>query len=320
MPIVDLPLEELYAYTGRSPKPADFDAYWARALAELDAASLDCELIPAPFQTPDVECYDLYFIGVGGARVHAKLCKPARIDRPAPAVCQFHGYSGSSGDWCDKLSYPAAGFVLAALDARGQAGASEDNGQVKGNTLHGHIIRGLADPDPDKLYFRNVFLDCAQLARIVMRLPYVDADRVGAFGGSQGGALTVACMTLEPRIRRAAPQYPFLSDYKRVWEMDLDINAYAELKEYLRNFDPRHEHVEEMWNKLGYIDLQNLAPRCRADVLLFTGLMDPVCPPSTQFAIYNKLNCKKDVVLYPDFGHEWLPGCSDLTMQFFLSM
>jgi len=34
---------------------------------------------------------------------------------------------------------------MAAMDCRGQGGSSEDSGGVKGNTLCGHIIRGLAN-------------------------------------------------------------------------------------------------------------------------------------------------------------------------------
>ena len=47
-----------------------------------------------------------------------------------------------------------------------------------------------------------------------------------------------------------------------------------------------------------------------------TGLMDTICPPSTQFAAYNKMTCKKDVVIYPDFAHEGLPGWSDRVYAF----
>ncbi|HHE71051.1 MAG TPA: acetylxylan esterase, partial [Chloroflexi bacterium] len=186
-------------------------------------------------------------------------------------------------------------------------------------TLRGHIIRGLDDAlagRPEKLLYRSIFLDTAQLADIVMSMPEVDADRVGATGGSQGGALTVACMSLEPRIKRAAPVFPFLSDYKRVWEMDQDKDAYAELREYFRRFDPTHEREDEIFTALGYIDVQHLAPRTKAEVLWFTGLMDTICPPSTQFAAYNKLTCPKSMVIYPDFGHEGLPGHQDKIFQF----
>ena len=316
MPLTfDLSLEQLKTYQGTNPRPADFDAYWDRALAEMHAVDPDVELRPAAFAAPFAECFDMYFTGVGGARVYAKLLRPRAAAAPHPAVLAFHGYSGSGGDWTDKLAYAAMGFTVAALDCRGQGGRSEDAGGVKGNTLHGHIIRGL-DDGPDKLLFRQIFLDTAELARIVMAMDDVDAARVGAMGGSQGGGLTLACAALEPGIARAAPVYPFLSDYKRVWKIDQDTGAYVELKDYFRRFDPRHEREDDVWTRLGYIDVQYLAPRIKAQVMLAVGLRDTVCPPSTQFAAYNKIASPKSLVLYPDFGHETLPGHSDATFQF----
>lgn len=283
----------------------------------------EIELIAAEFTTPNVECFHLFFTGVSGARVHAKLLRPTNTSSPHPAVLMFHGYTGDSGDWFDKLGYASAGFTVAALDCRGQAGLSEDRGTVTGNTLHGQIIRGLNDAlqgHPEKLLFRQIFLDTVQLASIVMEMPDVDANRVGVTGGSQGGALTIACAALEPRIKRAAPLYPFLSDYIRVWEMDQAKDAYQELQEYFRHSDPMHEREALIFEKLGYIDIQFLAPRIQAEVLWGIGLMDTVCPPSTQFAVYNKLTSPKKMAIYPDFEHETLPGWYDQVFQFLMEL
>ena len=235
-------------------------------------------------------------------------------------MCIFHGYTGDCGQFHCLLPWVAAGFIAASMDCRGQGGSSEDLTPVIGNTHHGLIIRGLEDPDPEKLYFRRVYLDAAQLPRILMAMDDVDETRVGANGGSQGGGLTLACAALTPPLNRAAPRMPFLCDYRRVCEMDLDTGAYGELREFFRHTNPRYEKVREYFTRLGYIDNQHLAHRIRAKVMMFTGLMDRVCPPSTQFAAYNKITSEKRIVLYPNFAHETFPDSDDMTMEFMCGM
>jgi cephalosporin-C deacetylase len=319
MPLIDLPLAELKNYAGRNPRPADFDAYWNRALAEMRAVDAKVELVPHDIGgDAGAECFDLWFTGVRGARIHAQYLRP-KAGRSGAArhagVVQFHGYSGNAGEWTEKLRWTSLGFSVAAMDCRGQGGKSEDVGGVKGTTLRGHIVRGLED-GPDKLLFRDIYLDTAQLAGIVMGMPEVDPTRVGCTGGSQGGGLTLACAALEPRIKRAFPIYPFLCDYQRVWEMDLAKGAYEELAYWFRSFDPLHEREAEVFTRLGYIDNQHLAPRIRAEVCMAVGLMDTICPPSTQFAAYNRMRCPKSMLLYPDFGHEGLPYVNDHAFAF----
>ena len=319
MPLIDMPLEQLKQYTGINPRPEDFDEFWDKSIAEMKAVDPRVELVPSKFQVPFAECFDLYFTGVGGSRVHAKYIRPKNSKAPHPAILQFHGYSGSAGDWNDKLNYAALGYSVAALDCRGQGGKSQDLGITTGNTYKGHIIRGLHD-SPDKLLFRSIFLDTAQLAGIVMNMPEVDETRVAAMGGSQGGALTLACASLEPRINRLAPMFPFLCDYKRVWEMDLAKDAFEELKTYFRQFDPLHSRENEIFTKLGYIDIQFLTKRIKGNLLMAVGLMDTICPPSTQFAAFNKITSSKETAIYPDFGHEGLPGFGDMAFEFLCAM
>ena len=320
MPALDKPLHELKEYRGINPRPGDFDAYWDNGLRELDNTKPNVEMIPVDVLGDcNAELFDLFLTGAGGARIYAKYLRPKGARKPGPAVLMFHGYSGNSGDWQDKLAYVNEGFTVAALDCRGQGGRSEDNSQVIGNTRDGHLMRGLDGP-PEKMLFRQIFLDTAQLARIVMAQPEVNPARVGSMGGSQGGALALVCAALEPRIRRTASVFPFLSDYKRVWEMDLAKDAYSDIKTYFRRFDPLHERVEETFTRLGYIDIQHLAQRIKSDVLMAITLMDNICPPSTQFAAYNKITAKKEAVIFPDFGHEGLPIFPDRIFKFMMGL
>ena len=317
MPVFDLPFDQLKNYKGTNPRPDDFDSYWQEALNELPKTEEDIIMKPAVFSTGFAECFDLYFEGVRNAEIHSKLLRPKNSKEKTPVVLMFHGLSANCGDWSSKLAWVAAGFTVIAMDVRGQGGLSQDTGGVAGNTLHGHITRGAFSDDPHDLLFRHIFLDTAQLARIAINLDWVDSERIFATGASQGGGLTIACAALEPRIKKLAPIYPYLSDYKRVWDMDLAIDAYEDIREYFRRFDPVHRNEKELFTKLGYIDIQNLACRIKGETLMATGLMDKICPPSTQFALFNRIEAPKRHVIFPDYAHEDLPDFGDMVFSFF---
>lgn len=316
MPLVDMSVDRLFKYEGSSPCPKDIDEYWDTALEEMNSVQHNAEFIKKDFPSKAADMFDLYYTGTKNARIYAKVAIPKNIKEKMPAILMFHGLSGSSCEWNGLLSYASQGYVVAFMDTRGQGGLSQDVGSVVGTTYTTPFTRGL-DGDKHGLLMRDVFLDTALLAKIIMGLDCVDENRVGATGGSQGGALCVACACLVPQIKKCAAKFPYLSDYKRVYEMDLNKGAYEGLKYYFRNFDPTHKRVDEIYEKLGYIDIQNIAKRMKAELLMFTGLMDTTCPPSTQFAMYNKVKSKKNVVFYPEYGHEGLKGSDDLIFEFF---
>lgn len=319
MPEIDFNIDELEKYKGINPSPSDLDQYWREAMEELDSFPWDITYSPSEFQAPGVECFDLYFTGVGGARIYAKYLKPQKIGNDSPAILQFHGYLCTSGEWSEKLKYAYAGFTVLAMDCRGQGGKSWDSVKTSGLTMVGHIVRGLNDGE-ESLTYRSIFLDCAQLGKIAMGLPGVDRKRVATTGYSQGGALSLACAALVPEINRVAPVYPFLSDYKRVWDMDLDKGAYGELRTFFRMYDPNHLNEDKTFHTLGYIDIKNLAKRVKAQVFMGITLMDTVCPPSTQFAAYNNLETDKKKIIFYDHGHENLPGMDDKIFTYLLEM
>ena len=317
MPLIDMPLEQLKKYKGISPKPADFDEYWDDNIRLADSLDPKIEIIPAEFKSPVADFYHLYFTGTGNARVHAKLVVPKNKTGKCPAILHFHGYSGRADDFSAYIAHAAEGFVVAALDCRGQGGESFELGEgTSGDMLIGEIVYGLQSGKENLLY-KHIFLDTFLLAKIVKAQPFVDGTRVGTFGGSQGGALSIVCACLDPEIKMTFALYPFLSDYKRVWEMDLAKAAYVGITEYFRRYDPCHEKEDEIFETLGYIDIHHLAPRMKSKLLMATGLADTICPPSTQFAIFNNVKSEKKMMIYPDYGHEGLPYTGDRFYEFF---
>lgn len=322
MPLTfDMPLNELKTYRGSSPLPGDFRKFWDAAIKASRSHAAAAELIPVEFSNSGANCFHLWFTGISGGRHHAKLLCP-KNGGDGSGVLFFHGYNMESSEWVDYLPYIMEGKTVAALDCPGQGGESEDLLRGKGSTLQGHIVRGVEEAmagNPRALYYVNLFLNTGVFADVVTALDEVDPGRLSASGWSQGGALTLAAAAVRPEIERAAAVYPFLSDYRRVWEIDLARDAYHGLYDYFRHRDPLHRREEEFFTALGYIDLQNLAPWIRAETLMCTGLLDTICPPSSQFAVFNRIESKKEHLIYPDFAHENLPGARDRIFSFLRS-
>ncbi len=66
--------------------------------------------------------------------------------------------------------------------------------------------------------------------------------------------------------------------------------------------------------------IKNHIQQIEGEVLMGTGLMDMICPPSTQFAAYNKIRATKEMKIYPDYGHKLFPGFSDIVYEFMLKL
>jgi cephalosporin-C deacetylase len=87
------------------------------------------------------------------------------------------------------------------------------------------------------------------------------------------------------RVAAVMPDVPFLCHYRRAAEM-CGEGPYEELAEYLR-WHSRHL-VEPAFATLSYFDGVHFAQRATAPALFSVGLMDPVCPPSTVYAAFNR--------------------------------
>lgn len=317
MPVTEKEMEQMGDYLGSTQIPADFEDFWRKRIAEADAIPLDytiCQSEIPPFHTCDY--FELWFQGMGGAKLYAKYIKP-RADHPIPLVLQFHGYPGAGRSWLEQSSYAGMGCAVLALDCPGQGGWGQDIGGFEGTTVGGHIVAGL-DGAPENMYYVRLHQNIHILCRIVAELPGIDTGRIYVNGASQGGGLGIACAALNPDlINRAAILYPFLSDYRMVWEMGADQIAYEGLRYYSRWFDADGSRQEEWFAKLGYIDSKNFAVLVRCPVLFGTGLSDDVCPPVTQCAVYNNLGGPKRRYLFPGYGHEEIQAFDDLILDFF---
>lgn len=311
-------VENLLDYQGLAQKPADFDQFWDDKLAKIADFKPEYTVEAVDIASNVVDCYKLRFKSFDGCEIACQLLRPKKLNEQVAGILMFHGYHGDSGDFSDKIALAAEGKVVLAMDCRGQGGESHYIDKThKGTAFQGLIIRGVEE-GREGLYYTDVYLDLVIAARLLMSLDYVDAEDIRVTGSSQGGALSLICAALEPRIKRVLINHPFLCDFRQAYQLDVDNSAYAELAYWFRFRDPLHRKEAEFFNTLEYIDVQNFVERIEAKLIMGVGLEDKTCWPKTQFAAFNKIKSPKKLLVLPEYEHEYYPQIADITRGFLL--
>ncbi|MDE7142780.1 MAG: glycoside hydrolase family 3 C-terminal domain-containing protein, partial [Muribaculaceae bacterium] len=269
------------AYThDRQP---DFEAFWQKALDELEATAPEYRL------TLDKEksgkARNVYLVemksipdSAGGEPVTIRgYYSEPKGKGKHPALLCFEGYDGGQGPyWGDGDMNPD--WAEFHLSSRGQMLNNRgDNRNGYGDWFAFNF------GDKDRYYYRGAFMDVVRAVDFITSREKTDTARVYACGQSQGGAFTVASAALGGgRVKGIAPAVTFLGDYP----------AYFSVEYWPGNVARRCQQEKgltdaEMYAFLSYFDTKNLAPWVTCPVFGSYSLQDATCPPRTNFASHN---------------------------------
>jgi len=270
-------------------KEKDFDKFWARSLEELGEVEPNYELIEMPQKEgTDVELYELVMRSFGGVRVRGWLEVP-KSQGPHTALLRVPGYTQNMRPVGD-----TGGAIVLSFNIRGHGNSTDD---VPGNPKD-FWVRGL--DDKEDYYYRGAYLDCVRAVDYLCSRDDVDQDRITIWGGSQGGGLSFATAALDQRIDLCIADIPWLCD----WENYLVLAGKTDDEEITAWMGAKRSRTRKAVLKtLSYFDTMNLADRIQCPTLMGIGLQDPICPPSTSFATFNRIPAERDYRIYEDSGH-----------------
>jgi cephalosporin-C deacetylase len=301
----DLPLAELERYRPVRTEEPDFDDFWQTTLAAARAVGGRATFTAVDHGLRTVDTWDVTFPGFDGQPIRGWFLAPRERRGPLPTVVQYLGYGDGRGLVHDRLVWSAAGFAHLVMDTRGQGSEGAQAGDTADRepdgsspAAPGFLTRGILDPQTH--FYRRVFTDAVRAIDAARTHDAVDPDRLIVFGGSQGGGITLAAAGLEPGVKAALVDVPFLCHYRRATEIT-NAFPYQELVTYLKT---HRDHVDTVFDTLSYFDGVNFATRATAPANFSVALMDDVCPPSTVYAAYNHYAGRKAINVWPYNGHE----------------
>jgi cephalosporin-C deacetylase len=271
-------------------RPADFDAFWDEILARAARLPLNVGLEPLPLRsTPEVEVFQVFYDSLDGVRVAGWYSRPRHRPGPLPALLFVPGYIS---DPPLQKGWAKEGYAILSVAPRGKLRSNRQFNPGYPGLLTFSIT------DRNTYSYRGFYTDAVRALDVLLARPEVDADRVGVFGSSQGGGLTVVVSALHPRVRAASAGAPYLCGHMDAIELT-STNPYQEIRDYLRLHPERLPAVRET---LAYFDGICFAPRIRCPIIVNVGLQDNVCPPETGFALFRAIG-SPDKKLYPYDGH-----------------
>jgi endoglucanase len=273
------------------PRPADFEAWWAKKLAELRAVPMNPRLEKTEVSVPGVEYYKVTLDSIKGTHARGQLAKPAKPGK-FPAILQFQ-YAGVyplPHQWVTERA--KAGWLAFNVPSHDQP---IDNADEIKRLADGPLrdYAALGNTDRETCYFLQMYLrDCRALEYLASR-PDWDGKTLVVTGDSMGGQQTIATVGLmNGRLKISAMIVHVPSGG------DVGARSKGRPMAYPGWWGP-----PEVMKTAPYFDTANFAPGIKAPSLVSLGLFDGTAPPTTILSVFNLLAGPKELLpLHSDHG------------------
>jgi cephalosporin-C deacetylase len=275
--------------------------FWAQTQAALAKVDMDAKVEPVESNDPLVleggiktrAIYRVILSSFEDRRIRAWYTLPSGHPptRGWPAILEVPGYGGILPLPIHLVQY---GYATLTLYPRGQ-GESLKEWQIEHSTRVTYNVT-----DRERYYYRGAYMDCVRGVDFLCSRPEIDTSRIGVWGFSQGGGLSLATAALDRRITAAVAGVPWLCNFPVAAEVT--AAPYVELHDYLAQHP---EQRDQALATLAYFDQLTLAEGITCPTLIASAIIDEVHPLRTVMPVFEKIRSLKSIVVYPDTEHEY---------------
>jgi cephalosporin-C deacetylase len=279
-------------------EPQDFDEFWKRQLARLDATPLQPTLQPVPSKNPKVAIYAVTIPcpGPDNRPATGYITIPANAkDKSIPAELTVHGRGYILQD------IPTNGpenKVVFEVNAHGYdlGKDKEYYDEYLKNTSsngHGYGFDPIQNSNPETAYFNGMALrDLQALRYLKTRIEWNQKD-LKINGGSQGGLQAIWLAALDHDVTTIAPSVP--------WCCDMGGKSLGRIiGSWHIKYVPQLDYYDPIFHAA------RIPTSCNVNIAR-AGLGDYVSPPSGVFIFFSKLKCPKSITWIQGGTHGYTP-------------
>jgi cephalosporin-C deacetylase len=275
----------------------DINAFWENTRKELATVPIEAKVATVQEALP-YRKFTITVRSLNNVTVAAFLSLPVQgegIAKPWPVIVTVPGYGGDQQGVM--LSECQRGYSILQVFPRGEGESA------KYFTLDGDKLTSKLD-NPEGAYYQGAYADVMRMIDYIVTRPDIDSSRIAMVGTSQGGGISLAVTALDTRIKAVVAQVPFLCDFRLAASLPTSL-----VKKLLNKADA---NKEASFRTLDYFDPFQLASGIHVSVLISAGGKDETCPMQTIQSVYERINGKKQLKIYPDLGHS---SCVDFYNQ-----
>ena len=285
--------------TASSHKPKDFNQFWAlqkRYLASVPLKEISKKEIGSNKKST-LAVYDVKVSCAGSQPLTGILTMPRNAKaKTLPVLVFFQGAGVAKAVSLGGYGSKAITFMVNAHGLENTCPKSYYK-NLSQTTLknYAHFNKD----DPEKIYFRDMFLRVMRAIDYVKSLPQWNGKTLIVRGGSQGGAQAIVAAATNKEVTLLIAEVPAMCDHGGYLAKNKRRSGWPNFYNNASN--------KKVIAATSYYDMVNFASNITCESYITAGLTDLVSPPIGIACLYNAISSKKKHLLLHPTGDHVIP-------------
>jgi cephalosporin-C deacetylase len=274
-----------------TPRPSDFDAFWAEKLAAQARIPINPQLTPVASDVPGVSL-SMFQLDASGSKAHGYVAAPEAVEsasgtpRRFPAIIQLQ-YAGVYALNAGAVSRRAAeGWLILDVDSHDKLPSDPTGGVPRAYQAIGNTNR-------ETSYFLDMYLRDSRVLDYLLTRQDWDGRTIVLMGGSMGGQQSLALAGLRPdKISAVLVCVPAGAD------------SNADLHGRRAGYPNWPFDNPDVMKTALYFDTVNFASRIKAPVMAGMGFIDTISPPAGVWTLLNQVSAPVEALPMIESEHD----------------